>query len=99
MWFGQLPLRIQISSSYEVISCAPRSVMQFYCPCTKRTIICCKMTTNFHSNLLDSFLRNWKKSKNSCFWAKFGLIIASLLASQSYDFEATAHAGAPLGVE
>ena len=40
-----------------------------------------------------------KKSKNGCFLAIFGLILAMLPTSQSYDFDAFAHAAAPLGVE
>ena len=34
-----------------------------------------------------------------CFLAIFGLILAMFLTSQPYDFDAFAHAGAPLGVE
>ena len=46
------------------------------------------------------FLRkSKKKSKNDCFLAIFGLILAMFLTSQPYDFDAFAHAGAPLGVE
>ena len=33
------------------------------------------------------------------FLAIFGLILAMFLTSQPYDFDAFAHAGAPLGVE
>ena len=40
-----------------------------------------------------------KKTKNDCFLAIFGLILAMFLTSQPYDFDAFAHAGAPLGVE
>ena len=40
-----------------------------------------------------------KKSKNEYFMAIFGLILTMFLTSQSYDFDAFAHAGAPLGVE
>ena len=40
-----------------------------------------------------------KKSKNGCFLAIFGLILAMFLTSRPYDFDAFAHAGAPLGVE
>ena len=36
-----------------------------------------------------------KKVENGCFSA----ILAMFLKSQSYDFDAFAHAGAPLGVE
>ena len=38
-------------------------------------------------------------SKNVCFLAIFGLVLAMFLTSQSYDSDAIAHAGAPLGVE
>ena len=48
---------------------------------------------------MDSFWENRKKSKNGCFSAIFGLILAMFLTTQSYDFDAIAHAGAPLGVE
>ena len=48
---------------------------------------------------MDSFWENRKKSKNGCFLAIFGLILAIFLTSQPYDFDAIAHAGAPLGVE
>ena len=48
---------------------------------------------------MDSFWENRKKSKNGCFLAIFGLIWATFLTSQPYDFDAFAHAGAPLGVE
>ena len=48
---------------------------------------------------MDSFWENRKKSKNGCFLAIFGLILAMFLTSQPYDFDAFAHAGAPLGVE
>ena len=40
-----------------------------------------------------------KNSKNGCFLAIFGLILAMFLTSQPYDFDAIAHAGVPLGVE
>ena len=66
---------------------------------TQRTITWCRMTTKFHSNRMDSFWENRKKSKNRCFLAIFGLILAMFLTSQPYDFDAFAHAGAPLGVE
>ena len=46
---------------------------------------------------MDSFWENRKKSKNGCFLAIFGLILAMFLTSQPYDFDA--FAGAPLGVE
>ena len=48
---------------------------------------------------MDSFWENREKSKNGCFLAIFGLILAMFLTSQPYDFDAFAHAGAPLGVE
>ena len=47
----------------------------------------------------EQFVRKSKKSKNGCFLAIFGLILAMFLTSQPYDFDAFAHAGAPLGVE
>ena len=46
---------------------------------------------------MDSFWENRKKSKNGCFLATFGLILAMFLTSMPYDFDAFAHAGAPLG--
>ena len=48
---------------------------------------------NFRSNRMDSFLRKSKKSKNGCFLAIFGLILAMFLTSQPYDFDAIAHIG------
>ena len=48
---------------------------------------------------MDSFWEKRKKSKNGCFLAIFGLILATFLTSQPYDFDAFAHVGAPLGVE
>ena len=48
---------------------------------------------------MDSFWEKRKKSKNGCFLAIFGLILTMFLTSQPYDFDAFAHAGAPLGVE
>ena len=48
---------------------------------------------------MDSFWENRKKSKNGCFLAIFGLILAMFLTSRPYDFDAFAHAEAPLGVE
>ena len=40
-----------------------------------------------------------KSRKMAVFLAIFGLILAMFLTSQPYDFDAFAHAGAPLGVE
>ena len=40
-----------------------------------------------------------KIRKIAVFLAIFGQILAMFLAFQSYDFDAFAHAGAPLGVE
>ena len=40
-----------------------------------------------------------KNTKNVCFLAVFGLILAMFLTFQSYDFDAFEHTGAPLGVE
>ena len=34
-----------------------------------------------------------RKSKNDCFFAIFGLILAMFLTSQPYDFDAIAHIG------
>ena len=48
---------------------------------------------------MDSFCEIQIKSKNGCFLAVFGVILAMFLTSQSYDFDDFAHAGAPLGVE
>ena len=48
---------------------------------------------------MNSFSENRKKSKNGCFLAIFGLILAMFLTSRPYNFDAFAHAGAPLGVE
>ena len=56
-----------------------------------------KMTVKkFRSNRMDSFCEN-QKSRKWLFLATFGLILAMFLTSQSYDFDAFAHAGAPLG--
>ena len=54
---------------------------------------------NFCSNHMDSLRKSKKNSKNDCFLAIFGLILVVFLTSQSYEFDAFAHAGAPLGVE
>ena len=48
---------------------------------------------NFRSNRMDSFCKNQKKSKNDCFLAIFGLILAMFLTSQPNDFDAIAHIG------
>ena len=40
-----------------------------------------------------------KKTKSDCFLAIFGLNLAMFLTSQSYQFDAFAHAGTPLDVE
>ena len=48
---------------------------------------------------MDSFWENRKKSKIGRFLSIFGLILAMFLTSQSKDFDAFPHAGAPLGVE
>ena len=45
------------------------------------------------------FLRKSKKVEKWLFFGHFGLILAMFLTSQPYDFDAFAHAGAPLGVE
>ena len=45
---------------------------------------------------MESFCENQKKSKNSCFLAIFGLILAMFLTFQSYDFDAFVHAGVTL---
>ena len=50
----------------------------------------------FRSNRMNSFR---KKSRKWLFFGHFGLILAMCLTSQSYDFDAFAHAGAPLGVQ
>ena len=55
--------------------------------------------TKFRSNRKDSFCENHKKSKNGCFSAIFGLILAMFLIFQSQDFDAFAQAGAPLVVD
>ena len=39
------------------------------------------------------------EKRQDCFLATFGLILAMFLTSQPYDFDAFAHAGAPLCVE
>ena len=40
-----------------------------------------------------------KKSKNECFFAIFGLILAMFLTSQPYDFDAIEHIGLYYDVE
>ena len=42
---------------------------------------------------MDSFGENRQKSKNGCFLAIFGLILAMFLTSQPYDFDVIAHIG------
>ena len=54
------------------------------------------MTVEISFESYGQFLR---KSKNGCFLTIFGLILAMFLTFQSYDLDAFAHAGAPLGVE
>ena len=46
---------------------------------------------------MDSFCENRKKSKNGCFLAISGLILAMFLRPQAYNFDAIAHAGVPFG--
>ena len=41
----------------------------------------------------EQFVRKSKKSKNDCFLAIFGLILAMFLTSQPYDFDVIAHIG------
>ena len=48
---------------------------------------------------MDSFWENRKKSKNDCFLAIFGLILAMFLTSQPYEFNEIAHKGPCYGVE
>ena len=48
---------------------------------------------NFRSNHMGSFCKNQKKSKNGCFLAIFGLILAMFLTSQPYEFNEIAHIG------
>ena len=58
------------------------------------------MTAETLVRIVVEFLRkSKKKTKNGIFLAIFGLILAIFLTSQSYDFDAFAHAGAPLGVK
>ena len=54
---------------------------------------------NFVRIVWTVFAKIKKKSKNGCFLAIFGSILAMFLTFQSYDFDAFEHAGAPLGVE
>ena len=42
---------------------------------------------------MDSFCENWKKSKNNRLFVIFGLLLALLLKSQSYEFIAFLHIG------
>ena len=53
------------------------------------------MTNKFRSNRM----KKSKKVQKWQFFGHFGLILAMFLRSQSYDIDAIAHAGAPLGVE
>ena len=48
---------------------------------------------------MDSFCKNQKKSKNGCFLAIFGLILAMFLTFKSLDFDAFKLTGALLAVE
>ena len=74
--------------------------IRFWCHCTYRTIIWCRMTVeNFVQIVWTVFEKIEKKSKNDCFLAIFGLILAMFLTSQPYDFDGFAQAGALLGVE
>ena len=64
-----------------------------------RTIMWCRMTVKkFVRTVRPVFEKNEKKSKMA-FLVIFVLFLAMFLRSQSYDFDAIAHAGAPLGVE
>ena len=42
---------------------------------------------------MDSFWEKRKKSKNGCFLAMFGLILAKFLTSQLYDVDAIVYIG------
>ena len=48
---------------------------------------------------MDSFCENQKKSKDGCFLAIFGIILAMFLTSQPYDFNAIADKGLQYSVE
>ena len=48
---------------------------------------------------MDSFWENGNKVVFGLILAIFGLILAMFLTFQPYDFDAFAHAGAPLGVK
>ena len=54
---------------------------------------------NFVRIVWTVFEKSEKSRKMAVFLAIFGLILAMFLTSQPYDFDAFAHAGAPLGVE
>ena len=85
-------------TNYGYVSHIP--AIRFWCHCTYRTLIWCKIIVeNFVRIAWTVFEKKRKKSKNGCFLAIFGLILAMFLTSQPYDFDAFAHAGAPLGVE
>ena len=57
------------------------------------------MTVENFVRIVSTVFEKIEKSKNGCFSAIFGLILAIFLTTQSYDFDAIAHTGAPLGVE
>ena len=57
------------------------------------------MTRKFRSNRMDSCCKNQKKSKNGCFLAIFGTILALLLTSQQYEFDGITHKGPYNSVE
>ena len=48
---------------------------------------------SLRSNRMNSFSKSQKKSKNGCFLAIFGLILAMFLTSQPYNFDAIALIG------
>ena len=54
---------------------------------------------NFVRSVWTVFAKIEKSRKFFVFLAIFGLILAMFLTSESYNFDAFAHAGAPLGVE
>ena len=63
-------------------------------------LIWCRMTVgSFVRIVWTVFDEIEKESKNQCFSANFGLILAKLLTSPPYNFDAIAHIGLSYGVK
>ena len=73
--------------------------IRFWRHCTYRTLLWWRKTVENSFQSYGQFLRKTKKSKNGRFLVIFEQILAMFPRSQTYDFDAIVHAGAPLGVD